>query len=57
VKRKQTGGGTFVPQIDSSLDEKLLALLGNRAKPLDKTSIAMHFTTTQVLQQKFVIHV
>ena len=32
--RKKTGGGTFVPQVDSSVDEKLLALLGNRAKPL-----------------------
>jgi hypothetical protein len=33
VERLKTGGGTFVPQV-STIDEKLLAVLGNRARPL-----------------------
>jgi len=33
MERCRTGGGTFVTQIDAT-DEKILALLGNRAQPL-----------------------
>lgn len=33
VERLRTGGGTFVPQVSIN-DEKLLAILGNSAKPL-----------------------
>jgi len=33
MERKKTGGGTFIPQVDT-VDEKMLALLGNRATPL-----------------------
>ncbi len=34
VQRVKTGGGTFQTHV-TELDEKLLALLGNRATPLD----------------------
>ena len=34
VQRVKTGGGTFETQV-TELDEKLLALLGNRATPLE----------------------
>jgi hypothetical protein len=34
VERKKTGGGSFEPKIDSTA-EKLLAMLGNRATPLN----------------------
>lgn len=33
MERVRTGGGPFVPQVDAT-DEKLLAVLGNRAVPL-----------------------
>jgi hypothetical protein len=33
VERVRTGGGVFVSQVDAA-DEKLLAVLGNRAVPL-----------------------
>jgi len=33
MERYKTGGGTFMPRVDT-VDEKMLALLGNRATPL-----------------------
>ena len=33
IEKTKTGGGTYVPMV-STLDEKLLAALGNRAQPL-----------------------
>jgi hypothetical protein len=33
VERVKTGGGSFASQVDT-IDEKLLAILGNRATPL-----------------------
>ena len=33
LQRKQTGGGTFVPEVDD-VNNKMLALLGNQAQPL-----------------------
>lgn len=33
VQRSMTGGGTFTPELNGT-DEKVLALLGNRAQPL-----------------------
>ena len=33
VERVKTGGGVFISQVDA-VDEKVLALLGNRATPL-----------------------
>lgn len=32
-ERHRTGGGTYVEKVDS-VDEKILAILGNRAQPL-----------------------
>lgn len=32
-ERHRTGGGTYVEKVDT-VDEKVLAILGNRAKPL-----------------------
>jgi hypothetical protein len=33
IERKRTGGGEFVSKVDG-IDEKLIAVLGNRATPL-----------------------
>lgn len=33
MEKIKTGGGTFISQVDT-VDEKILALLGNRAVPL-----------------------